>query len=113
MKNKILSAAIFIILLLAVPNVQAASFTDNQNVDSNKTWMVKFNNEVLLDDLTKDAILVTDSKGNKVNVGIQIGQDSKSVKVTAPEGGYLEGEKYTLSLGKKIHSKAGKERARK
>lgn len=108
MKNKILSAVIFIILLLAAPNVQAASFTDNQTVDSNKTWMIKFDSEVVFDDLTKQSIIVTDSKGNKVNVGIQIGEDSKAIKVTAPEGGYLPAEKYMLSIGKDIHSKAGK-----
>ncbi|WP_411683188.1 glycoside hydrolase family 113 [Clostridium thailandense] len=107
MKNKILSVVIFTTLLLAETNVQAASFIDNQTVDSNKVWTIKFNSEVIFDDLTKESILVSDSKGNKVNSGVQIGDNSKEIKVTAPEGGYFPGEKYTLNLGKNIHSKEG------
>lgn len=108
MRNKILIATIFSAFLLAAPNVQAANFTDNQTVDSNKIWTIKFTDEVSFDDSTKQGMIVTDSKGAKVNAGVQLGQDSKTVIVTAPEGGYVSGENYTLNLGNKIHSNTGK-----
>ncbi|WP_242977672.1 glycoside hydrolase family 113 [Clostridium luticellarii] len=107
-KNKILIAAIFGLFFLISFNVQAANFTDNQTVDSNKTWIISFNSEISFDDLTKQGIIVTDSKGNKVDVGIQLGQDSKTVAVTAPQGGYTSGESYTLNVGEQVHSTKGK-----
>ncbi|MHC6180917.1 glycoside hydrolase family 113 [Clostridium sp. JNZ X4-2] len=107
-KNKILIAAIFSLLFLISFNVQAANFTDNQTVDSNKAWTVSFNSEVSFDDLTKQGITVIDSKGTKVNIGLQLGQDSKTVTVTAPQGGYTPGESYTLNIGNQVHSTKGK-----
>ncbi|MEY8000943.1 Ig-like domain-containing protein [Clostridium sp. Mt-5] len=107
-KNKILIAAIFSLFFLISFNVQAANFTDNQTVDSNKAWTVSFNSEVSFDDLTKQGITVTDSEGTKVNVGLQLGQDSKTVTVTAPQGGYTAGESYTLNIGNQVHSTKGK-----
>ncbi|WP_051542200.1 DUF5050 domain-containing protein [Clostridium lundense] len=108
MKNKFLIATFFSVFLLFSTNVQAANFTDNQTVDSNKTWTVTFTDNVGFDDLTKQGIVVTDSKCNPVNVGIQLGQDSKTVTVTAPKGGYIAGESYILNVGTKIHSNKGK-----
>ncbi|MBV7275764.1 leucine-rich repeat domain-containing protein [Clostridiaceae bacterium UIB06] len=99
---------IAILSLLAVGVVKAASFTDNQTVDANKTWTVKFTSEVGFDDLTQKGITVTDSKGNAVDVGVQLGKDSKSVIITPPQGGYTPGEGYTLNIGVNTHSKVGK-----
>lgn len=108
MKSKIVTGFLCTILLMTAPSVQAAKFIDNQVVDSNKTWIVKFNSEVALENLTRDAITVTDSKGTKVNIGVQQGEDKKVVKVTAPEEGYLSGEKYVLKIGNNIYSTTGK-----
>ncbi len=108
LKNKILMATFFGIFLLITPNVKAVSFTDNQTVDANKTWTIKFTSDVEFDDLTRQGITVTDSKGDKVNVGIQLGQDSKTVTVTAPQGGYTAGESYILNIGNQVHSTKGK-----
>lgn len=88
--------------------VKAVNFTDNQTVDINKTWTVKFTTEVGFDDLTQKGITVTDSKGTVVDVDIQLGKDSKTVMVTAPQSGYTPGENYTLNVGGDVHSKAGK-----
>lgn len=108
MKNKFLIATLFSAFLLFSPNVKAANFTDNQTVDTNKTWTVKFTGEVGFDALTKQGITVTDSKGDIVTVGIKLGQDNKTVIVTAPQGGYTVGESYILNIGTKTHSSKGK-----
>lgn len=88
--------------------VKAAKFTDGQAVDTNKTWTLKFTGEVGFDDMTKKGITVTDSKGNIVNVEIKQGQDTKTLLVTAPQGGYTPGGNYTLNIGVNTHSKLGK-----
>lgn len=108
MKNKFIIATFLGAFLLATPNVKAANFTDNQTVDTNKTWTIKFTSEVALDDATKEGITVTDSKGNPVSIDIQFGQDSKTVTITAPTGGYTPGEKYILAVSSKVHTKNSK-----
>ena len=108
MKNKFFIVMIFSVFLLIAPNVQAANFTDNRSVDANKTWTIKFTSNVGLDDLTKEGITVTSSTGAAISVGIQLGEDSKTVNVTAPEGGYTPGESYILNVGSKAHSNKGK-----
>lgn len=108
MKNKFIIGTLFSILLLFSPNVRAASFIDNQVVDANKTWTIKFKDNVVFDDATKQSITVIDSKGTVVNIGVKLGQDSKAIIVTAPQGGYTAGESYTLNVGSKVHSSKGK-----
>lgn len=109
MIKKILMPSIVCVLVLFISiNVKAATFTDNQVVDANKSWTIHFNQEVSFDDLTKSGILVTDSKGNVVNVTFTLGSDNKSIIVNAPSGGYTQGGSYTLTVGKKAHSIKGK-----
>ncbi len=108
MKNQFIAAAIFSAFLLGSPNAKAANFTDNRTVDANKTWSIQFNDQVRLDDLTKQSIIVTDSKSNKIAVGLQLGQDNRTVIVTAPQGSYTVGENYILDIGTKIHSSKGR-----
>lgn len=108
MKNKFLIAVFFSIFLLMSPNVQASNFTDNQTVDVNKIWTIKFTDTIELDNLTKQGITVTDSKGLLVNTKVQLGQDSTAVTVTSPQYGYTPGENYILNIGTKVHSTKGK-----
>lgn len=108
MKNKFITGILISTFLLLAPSVKAANFTDNQTVDSNKTWTIKFTDEVRFDNTTKEGITVTDTKGATINIGIQLGQDSKTVIVTAPESGYTKGESYILNVGSKAHSIKGK-----
>lgn len=107
-KNKFLVTTFFSIFLLITYNVKAASFIDNQTVDTNKTWTVKFSEDIQLDDSTKEDISIKDSKGNKVSAAIQIGQNNKTLTITAPKGGYTAGESYILNIGTKVHSNKGK-----
>ncbi|NMM63905.1 leucine-rich repeat domain-containing protein [Clostridium sp. P21] len=107
MKSKFIIGTVFSIFLLCSPNVKAANFTDNQTVDANKTWTIKFNNKIQLDDLTKQSIRVTDNRGNAADVSLKLGQDGKSIIVSSPEYGYVGGKSYTLYVGKEVHSVSG------
>lgn len=78
-------------------------------VSTDKKWTITFTGEVGYDDSTKNAIVVTDSKGNKVNTTLELGQDGKSIVVYSPTGGYTQGESYTLTVGKQCHDKDGKQ----
>lgn len=81
---------------------------DIRTVDANKIWTIKFNQDIVLDEATKEGITITDSKGNKVNVDIQLGKDSKTIILKVSEGEYTVGETYILSIGNKVHSKNNK-----
>lgn len=101
--------AIFISTFFLInSHAKAANFTDNQTVDANKVWTIKFSQEVNLDEVAKQGIIVTDSKGNVVNTDIELGQDNKTLRVLAPQDGYKIGESYTLNIDTKVHSKSGK-----
>lgn len=107
--KKIYLTTIFLnIFLLISPTVKAENFIDNQIVDTNKTWSVKFSDDIKLDDLTKSGITVTDSKGNMIDVDVHLGESSKVITITAPKVGYALGESYILNIDTKVHSNSGK-----
>ncbi|WPC41224.1 Ig-like domain-containing protein [Clostridium sp. JS66] len=87
-------------------SINKGKFTDYQTVDKGKIWTLVFTSDVGFDDETKQGITVTDSQGKLANVAIQL-KDNKTVIVTAPEGGYIPGERYILNIGTKAHSKTG------
>ncbi|MGY0374068.1 trypsin-like peptidase domain-containing protein [Clostridium sp. JNZ J1-5] len=105
-----LAIFIFLSIIIFMPSylAQAIDIKDNQIVDKNKTWTIKFNKEVQLDSLTKENILVTDTSNNKINVELKLGGDNKSVIVNPPANGYEAGKKYTLKIGNKMQSKDNK-----
>jgi hypothetical protein len=107
LKNRILVIVIFCVFFLISSNVQAAVFTDNQTVDLYKAWTITFNTEIDFDDLTKQGITVIDTKGTKANASLHIGPDKKTIIVSAPVGGYIPGERYSLNIGKQVHSTNG------
>lgn len=108
MIKKIIISSIFsIFALLISTNTKAAAFTDNQVVSSNKSWTIHFNKKVSFDDLSKQGIAVTDEKGNKVNVTLNLGQDDSSIIVSAPEAEYEAGRKYKLTIGTQVHNNDG------
>lgn len=93
-----------LILLFTSIKVEAASFKDNQTVDKYKDWTIKFNQEILFDESTKEGIKVVDSKGNYIATSLVLGQDKKSIIVKSPTNGYLEGESYTLIIDTNVKS---------
>jgi lysophospholipase L1-like esterase len=82
---------------------------NSQAVASDKKWTVTFTGEVGYDDLTKNAIVVTDSKGEKVDITSDPGTDGKSIIINPPTTGYVSEESYTLTVGKQAHNKNGKQ----
>lgn len=88
-------------------NVYAAGIVDGQAVDASKTWRVTFSHTVVLDDLTKQGIVLQDSNGNNINVSIVPGSDDKSILINPPDGGYKLGENYILFLNDKVHNNKG------
>lgn len=78
-------------------------------VAADKKWTITFTGEVEFDDFTKDAIIVTGSKGNEVNTTLELGQNNKSIIVYPPTVGYTPGESYTLTVRKQCHDKNGKQ----
>ncbi|MFL0252462.1 WG repeat-containing protein [Clostridium neuense] len=85
----------------------AVGITDGQVVSANKAWKITFSHSIALDDLTKQGIVVQDSKGDNVSISIAIGSDDKSILINPPEGGYKSGENYTLILNNKVHNNKG------
>lgn len=92
-------------ILFQLP-VKAQEFNKQTN-DTNKSWSIKFNQDIELNDEVKSNIKLVDSKGSNVDASIRLG-DSKTIIIDAPKEGYKNGEKYTLSLGDKFHSKKNK-----
>ncbi|NMM62794.1 Ig-like domain-containing protein [Clostridium sp. P21] len=88
-------------------NVNTQKFIDDQIVDTDKTWTLKFTGDVNFNDMTKQGITITNSKGVSVDVGMKLGEDNKTIVLTAPQDGYIPGENYTLTIGTKVHSSKG------
>jgi hypothetical protein len=80
----------------------------NQVVNSKKIWTVKFTKEVIMDDVTKKAITVTDSSNNLIKVTFEFGENKKTLRINPPIEGYTTGEKYTLNLSQDVHCKGEK-----
>ncbi|WP_411679693.1 hypothetical protein [Clostridium thailandense] len=95
------------ISLLFSTNVFAFQITDNQLVPANKKWIIDFTDIIGYDYLTKQAVVVTDSRGIKTNISLQLGNDNKSIIVYPPSSGYTTGESYTLAIGTQAHSSKG------
>lgn len=103
-RKKAFTLAFTMFFALLTCKVKAAGFTDGQIVDSNKTWKITFNHEIVLDDATKNDIIVTDSNGNSISVSLEPGQDNQTIVVNPPEGGYKPGQKYSLNIGNNVHN---------
>lgn len=108
MVGKKIKACIYMIGMAATmfigTHAYAAGITDGQVVDAKKTWKVTFSQNVVLDDLTKQGIVVQDNSGNNIAVGVEAGTDNKSILISPPKDGYKSGGNYTLILNDKIHS---------
>lgn len=107
-RRKLTINVVLLLIILVQAKVHAFQITDNQTVDVNKTWTISFTDAVSFDDSTKSAIVVTDSKGNPVKVTTSEGNNSKSILVNAPKGGYTPGESYILTIYTSAHSNKGK-----
>jgi Leucine-rich repeat (LRR) protein len=95
-------------LLLSTKSYVAAEIVDNQTVEANKIWTIRFNKDVQFNEKINEAIKVTDSKGNLANITLELGEDKKSILVKPPKGGYVNGEGYTINFNTSLKSYTGK-----
>lgn len=76
-------------------------------VDTDKVWKINFNQEIQLDESTESEIKVKDSEEDILSVKVELSEDSRSILVNPPVGGYKLGEGYTLTVGTNIKSLSG------
>ncbi|WP_315116129.1 hypothetical protein [uncultured Clostridium sp.] len=91
-------------ILLSLCSYVRATEVDKDIEDIYKTWNIKFNQEVKLDDETKREITIKDSNGNILEAEINL-KDGKTITVSSPKEGYKIGGTYTLNIGGKVCSK--------
>ncbi|RMD04928.1 hypothetical protein D9O40_00845 [Clostridium autoethanogenum] len=102
--SKLILIIITFVFVIIGSKVYALQITDNRVIDKNKDWIVKFSDNICLDDLTKNAIVIKDDiSGNSLDLNINLCDDGKSILISHPCGGYTPGD-YTLYLGTNIHS---------
>lgn len=117
--NKILAAAAlgFVILNLN-PNsfkIKAAdvsqtvkTFSAKTNIALDKSWTVKFSNEINESTIGDNIKVLDNSTGNYVNVTVKLNSDKKSVQVQAPSNGYGVNKSYSIVVDNKIANSNGK-----
>ena len=71
-----------------------------------KTWKVAFNEVLNTKTIVKENIFIKDSKGNEINITLQLSEDKKSV-LLIPSNKYTVGEKYTVYVKNSIGNEAG------
>lgn len=71
-----------------------------------KVWVVTLNKEISSESL-KDYVIVKNQSGKKAIVEVELGADSKSIVIKPPLEGYQYNQKYTLTIKKGLHTKAG------
>ncbi|WP_081672899.1 Ig-like domain-containing protein [Pontibacillus marinus] len=77
-----------------------------KNINSNKTWTIKFNTPMNRSTLNPHTITVTDDRtGEKIPVKVKMSKDKKSVTVS-PVKHYVKGS-YTLTINDQIQSSHG------
>lgn len=86
--------------------VQAAAYDDKGiklDIDTNKSWIVKFNKELDNNTIDDSKFTVTDEKGQPVGVSVKLGTDKKSV-IVSPKDQYSSGKTYSLFIKDGIKS---------
>lgn len=85
----------------------ASDFSELRIAEPHKTWTIKFNDFVQFDKDIHELILVKGSQNQNVDVKLELGQDGKSILVSAPHGGYILDKMYTLYIDKNVKSLKG------
>lgn len=78
-------------------------------VMANKTWMLSFSDDLNEETINDETVYVTNDKGEKIDVLVELSDDKKSLLISPPENGYdLSTGFYKLHLDKKIRSVFGR-----
>ncbi|MYL53889.1 hypothetical protein GLW08_11130 [Pontibacillus yanchengensis] len=95
---RIASLALLAFLILSNQQEVSALETDRERtVEPTKTFTISLNTEVQSSAL-ENGFVVKNANGEAVNADVYFGESQKKVKVAAPEGGYEDGNTYTLHI---------------
>ncbi|PEW14355.1 hypothetical protein CN435_22155 [Priestia megaterium] len=72
------------------------------NTTTDKVWEFSFYKPLATSTVTSDNVYVLDQDGNKVNAGIQLSGDQKTILVSPPSGGYKGGSYYEIHFKNQI-----------
>lgn len=109
-KRLFLIMSVFVAIFVLPKAVQAQTIKtldSKSNVETNKTWTIKFNSKVDMTTANTKNILVQDSNGNAVAVGIASNGNGDSITVNPPSSGYENGKSYTIKVTDGVKSTSG------
>lgn len=86
----------------------AKTFSARTNVALNKTWTVKFSNEVDEKTIADNVKVLDDDTNSYVNAAVTLNSDKKSLQIAAPSNGYDVNKNYTVIVSSKIVNLDGK-----
>ncbi|MEW9094520.1 MAG: N-acetylmuramoyl-L-alanine amidase [Clostridiaceae bacterium] len=85
------------------------NWSTKENVEENKVWTIKFNNELNKSTINDKNIYVTDESGQTIPVNVVISSDNKGVTVSLKNNGkYEAGKTYYLYVNEKVQKASGK-----
>ena len=103
-RNKIISKILLVTMVTSIL-VTSKAYGNTINArtnDLNKVWTIKFN-ENLKESTLKNEISVVDKDGNIIDSKVEI-KEGKNVVIYPPKEGYINGNVYTLNIGKNIRN---------
>lgn len=75
----------------------------------NKIWKINFSEKIDPSYIKEPYIIVTNEKGEKVNISLSENDGQKSISVSPPINGYQANMEYTLYIDRKLQSANGRE----
>ncbi|NMM61600.1 N-acetylmuramoyl-L-alanine amidase [Clostridium sp. P21] len=108
----VFSFLLFLSSFVAATHVQADEIIGNgikSDVDTNKSWTIKFNKELNKSTVNESNFVVKDESGQTVPISLTIGSDNKSV-IVSPKTQYGCGKGYSLTINN-VKSVTGKQLA--
>ena len=107
----ILLSLICVLIVFAKENtVHAINYngiTIGNNVETNKSWNIKFNMKLDQSTINDSNIVVTDSTGNAIPISFQVEKDGMGIVVT-PKSQYAYGKTYNLTVKSGVKAVSGK-----
>ncbi|MCD5324213.1 MULTISPECIES: CAP domain-containing protein [Pontibacillus] len=102
----LLSIIVMVTIFLSAERSYAASsfkeFDSVSEVNPYKEWTVEFNTKLLQS--STNHVVVKNADGEDMDVHVSVNSTKKSIKVEPPIAGYVNGETYTLIIGREVKS---------
>lgn len=87
-----------IVLSVGICTFNSMKRNDVEKVHFLKEWTIYFSKEINESDLENKGVTVVDANGKKVECSLTLGEYGKSIKVSPPSEGYIQGNVYTLNV---------------